>query len=113
MSSHTLVGTEAPLAVIIIGSSGGTPYLPIIATGAGTALVFVTQEGEGEDAWGTFGIPTHCRHSCGIRDTGQGAAEDVRSLLGNNDKMLTLTSTPWVPIHPVHPTNNPGMVDTP
>lgn len=51
---HTLVWAEAPLSVIIVVGGGGTPHLPIAAPGTGTALMFVTQEGEGEDTGSAF-----------------------------------------------------------
>lgn len=52
--AHTLVGTEAPLPVIIVIGCGRTPHLAITSAGAGAALILVAQEGEGEDTWGTF-----------------------------------------------------------
>lgn len=75
---HTLVRAEAPLAVIVVAGGGRTPQLPIAAAGAGAALVLVAQEGEGEDAWGTFRVPAHSGHGCGIRDMGQREAGGPR-----------------------------------
>lgn len=51
---HTLVGAEAPLAVVVIAGCGSTPHLSITAAGAGAALILIAQEGEGEDTGGTF-----------------------------------------------------------
>lgn len=75
---HTLVGAEAPLAVIIVVGGGRTPQLPITAASAGAALMLVAQEGEGEDTWGTFRVPAHSGHGCGIRDMGQQEAGGLR-----------------------------------
>lgn len=68
----TLVGAEAPLAVLVVAVRGGAPQLPVPAALAGAALMFLAQEGEGEDAGGTFRVPAKSGHDCGVRDTGQG-----------------------------------------
>ena len=86
---HTLVRAEAPLAVIVVAGGGRTPQLPIAAAGAGAALVLVAQEGEGEDAWGTFRVPAHSGHGCGIRDIGQREAGGPRPPPGATTRTLT------------------------
>ena len=73
--ARTLIGAEAPLAVIIVVGGGRAPQLAITAAGAGAALVLVAQEGEGEDAGGTFRVPAHSGHGCGVRDMGQGGSQ--------------------------------------
>lgn len=69
---RTLVGAEAPLAVVVVALGGGAPQLPVATAFAGAALVLLAQEGEGEDAGGTIRVPTNSGHDCGVRDTGQG-----------------------------------------
>lgn len=88
----TLVGAEAPLAVIVVVGRGRAPQLPIAAAGAGAALVLVAQEGEGEDTGGTFRVPTHSGHGCGVRDMGQRAATGLGPPPGSNDMMQPLTN---------------------
>lgn len=87
----TLVGAEAPFAVIVIVGRGRTPQFAVAAAGAGTALVLVAQEGEGEDTGGAFRVPANGGHGCGGRDMGQGA---VRRLWPppENDTMRTSMS---------------------
>lgn len=53
-SGVTLVRTEAPLAVVVIAAGGSTPQLAVIATCAGTGVVLVPKEDEGEHARGSL-----------------------------------------------------------
>lgn len=87
----TLVGAEAPFAVIVIVGCGRAPHLPIAAAHAGTALMLVAQEGEGEDTGGPLRVPANSGHGCGARDMGQGAGRHLRPPPGN-DTMRTLTN---------------------
>lgn len=68
----TLVGAEAPLAVVVVAVRGGAPQLAVAAAFAGAALVLFAQEGEGEDAGRAFRVPANSGHDCGVGDTRQG-----------------------------------------
>lgn len=68
----TLVGAEAPLAVVVVAVRGGAPQLAVTAAFAGAALVLFAQEGEGEDAGRAFRVPANSGHDCGVGDTRQG-----------------------------------------
>lgn len=59
---HTLIGTEAPFAVVIVALGGGTPHLAIAASRWGAGLVGVSQESEGKDARASLCVSSHCRH---------------------------------------------------
>lgn len=68
----TLVGAEAPLAVVVVAVRGGAPQLAVAAAFAGAALVLFAQEGEGEDAGRAFRVPANSGHDCGVGDTRHG-----------------------------------------
>jgi len=59
---RTLVGTEAPLAVVVVALGAGAPHLAVAAPGRGAGFVGVAQEGEGEDAGASLGVPPHRGH---------------------------------------------------
>lgn len=59
---HTLIGTEAPFAVIVVALGGGTPHLAVAASRRGAGIVGVAQESEGKDARAPLGVSSHCGH---------------------------------------------------
>lgn len=60
----TLVGTEAPLAVVVVAAGGGAPELAVAAPRARARLVLVPEEDEGEHTGSALGIATNCGHGC-------------------------------------------------
>lgn len=59
---HTLIGTEAPFAVVIIALGGSAPHLAVAAPGRGAGVVGVSQESEGKDARAPLCVSSHGGH---------------------------------------------------
>lgn len=53
-SGVTLIRTEAPLAVVVVAAGGSAPQLAVVATCAGTGVVLVPKEDEGEYTRGSL-----------------------------------------------------------
>lgn len=60
----TTVGTEAICLVCVKVASGGTPAVSVAAALGGTALILLTQEGEGKDTGGSIRVSVKCVQDC-------------------------------------------------
>lgn len=56
----TLIGTKAPLAVVVVAAGGGAPELAIVAPCTCARVVFVPKEDERKHTRSSLGISTNC-----------------------------------------------------
>lgn len=61
-TGRTLIGTEAPFAVVIIALGGSAPHLAVAAPGRGAGVVGVSQESEGKEARAPLCVSSHGGH---------------------------------------------------
>lgn len=91
---RTLIGTEAPFAVVIIALGASAPHLAVAAPGRGAGLVGVSQESEGKDARAPLCVSSHGGHRCWERQQDR----SPQSLMNRFVSSISLQNS-WFVIH--------------